>query len=264
MQQLGTRVPLAALAMLLVSATGDSFSPVVTRPRPIAAKIVSLGANQSSNWSGYNQGVLEKGSPFTSVSGTWTVPTATQHVAGRAESSSVWVGVGGGCMEETCLLTDPTLIQAGTEQDVDEAGNASYSAWWEIIPLPSLATSLRVAPGDVMNVAITQTLPEVWKIDIHNRTSGQSFTTTVPYPSAFGTAEWIVETPIVVSTTGAGFAGMPDLSTVLFSEATANGANPNLNSAEALQLVQNGEVIATPSAPSGGDSFRVCTYSSGC
>jgi hypothetical protein len=88
----------------------------------------------------------------------------------------------------------------------------------------------------------------------------------MPYPSTYATAEWILETPTVISTdTGVGLATMPNLSGVHFNNATVNGANPNLVSSEAIQLVATtGEVIATPSAPSGGNSFSVCTYSSSC
>lgn len=57
---------------------------------------------------------------------------------------------------------------------------------------------------------------------------------------------------------------MPNLTPVTITQATANGANPRLDSSEALQLVQNGQVIVTLSAPVGGDSFRVCTYAPSC
>ena len=79
-----------------------------------------LNANQSSNWFGYSQGTLEQGSKlFNSITGDWTVPTATQHTSGQAEASSDWIGIGGGCVDAGCTVTDSTLIQTGTEQDVD-------------------------------------------------------------------------------------------------------------------------------------------------
>src|SRR5258708_21876121 len=59
--------------------------------------------------------------PYTTLfrsSGDWTVPTVTQHRAGKAESSSDWIGIGGGCVDASCKATDDTLIQTGTEQDV--------------------------------------------------------------------------------------------------------------------------------------------------
>src|SRR5437764_6854117 len=90
--------------------------------------------NQSNNWFGYNQGTLEQGgTQFHSISGDWTVPTASQHTAGSDEASSDWIGIGGGCVDANCTVGDETLIQTGTEQDVS-SGKPSYSAWWELIP----------------------------------------------------------------------------------------------------------------------------------
>src|SRR5437868_13189182 len=49
-----------------------------------------------------DQGTLEKGGKlFSSVDGTWTVPTASQHKAGEAEFSASWVGIGGGCVDRS-------------------------------------------------------------------------------------------------------------------------------------------------------------------
>ncbi|MBV8219248.1 MAG: hypothetical protein JO325_12350 [Solirubrobacterales bacterium] len=65
--------------------------------------------NSSSNWFGYGQGTLEQGSKlFNSITGDWTVPTATQHSSGQAEDSSDWIGIGGGCIDAlTHPLTPP-------------------------------------------------------------------------------------------------------------------------------------------------------------
>jgi len=79
-----------------------------------------LAANRSSNWFGYNQGLLQEGGrPINSITARWTVPRARQHHRGQAEQSATWIGVGGGCIDPGCVTTDPTgLIQTGTEQDV--------------------------------------------------------------------------------------------------------------------------------------------------
>jgi hypothetical protein len=232
----------------------------------LAAPHTSFKMTQSNNWSGYNQGALDKGTLFTSVTGTWTVPTATQAKAGEAESSATWVGIGGGCLESSCAVTDETLVQAGTEQDVDASGKASYSAWYELVPVPSTSVSLPVAPGNKITVSISQTLPEVWAISIKNLTTGQSWSTTTPYPSTMGSAEWVEETPLAIGTAGVGITAMPNLGSVHFSGATANGAPANLTSAEAMQLVNgSGQVLATPSDPgTGGTSFNDCTYATAC
>src|SRR5262245_22331175 len=89
---------------------------------------LAANTNESTNWFGYNQGSLELGGKqFNAITGDWIVPTATQHTRGQEEDSSDWIGIGGGCVDAGCAVTDNTLIQTGTEQDVDASGRASYS-----------------------------------------------------------------------------------------------------------------------------------------
>ena len=255
---------IAALASLLTPAAGAGGGVISHRP------IVTVGANQSNNWSGYNQGTVEQGSKlFNQISGDWNVPTATQHTAGQAEYSSSWIGIGGGCIDAGCTATDATLIQTGTEQDVSGSGQQSYSAWWEVIPGPSLTISnFRVSPGDQMHADITQivTMSNVWKITLQDVTKGETFTKTVPYSSSRLTAEWIQETPLVFGTNGAGLAALPNLTTNTFSAATANGANAGLKASEEMQLVDsNNRVIALQSAPnSTANGFSLCTWATSC
>jgi len=269
----GLLVPVAAAALSLGAAgwmtPATAAGGAVATDRTVGlvgAAHLTANMTQSNNWSGYNKGLLESGKRFTSISGQWVVPTATAARSGEAESSSSWVGIGGGCLETSCLVTDSTLIQAGTEQDVGADGKASYYAWYELIPAPSLKTPLAVAPGNIVSVTIAQGLPEVWKITIKNVSSGQSWSTTVPYPSTYGSAEWIEETPVTVGGGSAGFAAMPRLTTVHFDAATVNGANANLHGAEAMQLVDgSGKVLATPSAPDAEhDGFNDCSYATAC
>jgi hypothetical protein len=232
-------------------------------------KLTHLGfnTNTSSNWFGYQQGTLEQGVKlFTSVTGNWTVPTATQHTSGQAENSADWIGIGGGCVDANCTVPDETLIQTGTEQDVAANGAASYDAWYEIIPAPELQiTSMTIQPGDQMHASISQALPEVWKVTIQDLTRNESFTTTLPYPSTMDTAEWIEETPLEIGT-NAGFAALPNLTDPAFNSLTVNGANPNLKTSEEIQLTDSsGNVIGTPSAPnSTGNGFSECTWTSTC
>jgi hypothetical protein len=227
----------------------------------------AFNASQSNNWFGYNQGALEPGKgSFTSISGDWTVPTATSHTKGQDESSSDWIGIGGGCMDTSCATFDPTLIQTGTEQDVSSNGTASYSAWYELIPLPSIPINMIVQPGDHMHASVVfgQNVPGLWTITLQDVTRGENFSTTVPYTSTEGSAEWIEETPLVIGT-NAGFAPMPNLSAVPFTLATANGAPANLQASEEIQLIDSsGHVIGTPSAPLSSQSFDDCAWATTC
>ena len=224
--------------------------------------------NQSSNWFGYSQGSLAKGGTlFNAITGDWTVPTVTQHTSGQAESSSDWIGIGGGCVDSGCTVGDNTLIQTGTEQDVDASGAASYSAWWELVPAPSIGISMTVPPGGHMHAAIAELVADsnIWTITLQDVTRGESFTQTVPYPSTHLTAEWIEETPLLIGT-DAGFASLPNLSDPAFTSATVNGQNANLQTSDEIQLIDaNGNVIGTPSAPnSTHDGFSACTWATSC
>jgi hypothetical protein len=226
-------------------------------------------ANQSSNWFGYGQGTLEQGSKlFNSISGDWTVPAATQHTSGQAEASSDWIGIGGGCVDSGCSVTDSTLIQTGTEQDVSASGAPSYSAWYELVPAPSLTiSSMTVQPGDHMHASLSEVVGDanVWNITIQDVTRNESFTTTVPYTSTHATAEWIEETPLLIGT-NAGFAALPNLTNPAFSSGTTNGAPVKLTPSEQMQLIDSsGKVIGAPSAPNAaGSGFNACTWASTC
>jgi hypothetical protein len=229
----------------------------------------AFNTNQSNNWYGYNQGTLEKGNKlFNSVSGDWIVPTATQHTAGQAEYSSTWIGIGGGCVDASCTVTDNTLIQDGTEQDVDSTGKSSYSAWWEVIPGPGLTiTNFNVSPGDHMHSDISEVVPNsnLWKITLQDVTKGETYTTTVPYSSTHATAEWIQETPVVLDPSNPGLAALPKLSTNSFSLSKTNGQNAGLVSGEKMDLVdENGNVIGAPSDPLGTDGFNLCSWATTC
>jgi hypothetical protein len=231
----------------------------------------AVNTNQSSNWSGYNIGAdypqVSTGTTFTSVSGEWTVPTATQRTSGQAEDSASWVGIGGGCVDDSCTVTDNTLIQAGTEQDVSATGQVSYDAWWEIIPETETEISLPVRAGNKISVSIAESTstPGQWSIVIKNLTTHKSFSTTQTYSSSMDTVEWIEETPLEIGTTGSGIAAMPNLTTVHFLNAKYNGAAAGFQTVDEMQLDNNNMIEATPSAPGAKMvAFNDCTWKTSC
>jgi hypothetical protein len=250
---------LLVLSILAPSSSGHSISA-----RPIAV----VAAHQSFNWAGYVQGTLEKNKTFHSIAATWIVPTATPRRPAEAEYSSSWIGIGGGCVDAACSITDPTLIQAGIGHDIDAAGNADYYAWWETIPAPLVRTTLPVRAGDRVVVAIFEgRLPEIWTIVIVNVSTESYFHITLPYSSTHATAEWVIETPVVLTDAGANQVGpMPNLTTVRFDHARANGASAGFISAERMELVDfDLTLIATPSLPDRkGDGFNDCAYTTTC
>jgi hypothetical protein len=256
------RIAWLVLAVLLLSSPPPRADPDRARP------IVVVAANQSFNWAGYVQGSIEKGATFHSISARWIVPKAKQRVRGEAEYSSSWIGIGGGCLDTGCTLFDATLIQAGIGHDIDAAGTPHYYAWWEAIPGPLIQVALVVDAGDVVRVDIAEdTALPVWTITIANLSAGTSFVLTVPYASTHGTAEWVIETPLVISPEGGVSVGpMPDLADVRFDDAMANGTPAGLVEAEQMRLVDfDLSLIAAPSLPdSDADGFNDCTYAKSC
>jgi hypothetical protein len=256
------------LALGAAFASTASASPVTGHLIKVGPKL-SVNTNTSNNWFGYNLGTLGDGDKlFSSITGNWTVPTATQHTSGQAEDSADWIGIGGGCVNTGCSAGDETLIQTGTEQDVSSTGAASYDAWYELIPAPEEEiTSMTVHPGDEMHALITQAVSgsDVWTITLQDLTTGQSYSTTAPYSSTMDTAEWIEETPLEIGTSP-GLAALPNLTEAPFTNATVNGANPDLQPSDAIYLTDSsGNVIGAPSAPnSTGNGFTECAWASSC
>lgn len=205
----------------------------------------AAGTMVSSNWSGY---VATSGS-YTTVSGKWTVPQATDETADLA-ADVTWVGIGG--------VSGSDLIQAGTHNFIQN-GTSTYGAWYELLPASLVEVPLAVHPGDVMAVSITQQSSGQWLISFRNNTSGQSYQTSVSYTSSLSSAEWIEEMP----SSQYGLIPLDDFGTVSFFEGYAikNGAQYSISgaAAEPVTMVTNGEyALATPSAlGSDGSSFTV-------
>jgi len=269
---LGAALLTASVAMGASLASGRTGVSGVASSHGNLLHLVKPGkranASKSNNWFGYNQGSQERGMKFHSIAGDWTVPSARQHTKGQSESSSTWIGIGGGCTDAKCTEGDDTLIQAGTEQDVSASGKPSYSAWWEIIPAPSATiANMKVRPGDHMRASITEAPKgsEIWHITIQDLTRHETFNKTVPYTSTYATAEWIEETPIVIGT-NAGLADLPRLSRTTFDRAKVNGASAQLRAAERILLTTpSGKVIGTPSAPNPHrNAFALCAWATTC
>jgi peptidase A4-like protein len=225
-------------------AVSESHAVRVAIPGPAGMRATSVAQPwDSRNWSGY---AIPSGN-FTSVSGSWTVPTVNPPNRLRARQfSSTWVGIDG--------YSDGDLIQAGTEQDW-LGGAASYEAWWEILPADETRLTLAIHPGDVMDVTITQGSPD-WTITVADASTGQSDSVQKPYSGPQSSAEWIQEAPTV----GNHIAALANDGTVDFTNLTVNGTNPDLTIAESGVMAKKGGrvILSTPSDPStAGNAFAV-------
>jgi len=160
------------------------------------ASAASTGVQQASsgNWSGYVAGVSSTASAtrFKSVSGSWIAPTATctSSVGGASPGaySAFWVGLGGAGQTEA-------LEQAGTEANCSASGQASYYAWYELVPAAPVRIDLAVHPGDHISTRVTVEGTAV-DVSVSNHTTGRSFSKqlTMSNPDV-SSAEWIAEAP---------------------------------------------------------------------
>jgi hypothetical protein len=151
-----------------------------------AAPAAMAGTTKSTNWAGY--AIHRPGVSFRDVSANWVQP-GVSCVNGQPSYSAVWVGLGG---------YDPTsgaLEQTGTEVDCNAAGGVRSTAWYELVPAPSKAISLPVAPGDAMRATVTVSGHQV-VFDLANLTQHRRFHKTLYAPAIdVSSAEWIVEAP---------------------------------------------------------------------
>jgi hypothetical protein len=144
------------------------------------------------------------------------------------------------------------LLQAGTEQDVLSNGTASYYAWHEVYPRPSVVVAY-ISPGDSITITISQVpaSASAWRILIV-RNSGTILNLTVNLRANLATeatAEFIVERPSILPRNQ--LARLANFGTVKFSGCNTNqGALASLTSAYMVIMTSNatssGAYLAQP------------------
>jgi len=180
--------------------------PSAVQPLPIWHTV------SSTNWSGYAAETnlnAPAANAVTRVSGSWTVPTVTGNTNAY---SSVWVGIDG--------YSSSSVEQLGTEQDTSKSGAATYYAWWEMYPNPSIKiSSLTISPGDTISASVTYS-SGAFTLQLTDNTTGKSFSTTQSATAQRSSAEWIVEAP-------SSFSGVLPLAN--FGTANISGAQATIS-----------------------------------
>ena len=174
----------------------------------------------SGNWSGYVAGSSSSsssGTRFKSVAGSWVAPNANCTSTGSGSGySAFWVGLGGAGQTQA-------LEQAGTEANCAANGQASYYAWYELVPSAPVRVNLSVHPGDHISTRVTVQGPSV-NVSLSNQTTGQSFSKqlTMSNPDV-SSAEWIAEAPSSCDGSASSCTPLPltNFGTVNFTSASA-------------------------------------------
>ncbi|HEX4103988.1 MAG TPA: G1 family glutamic endopeptidase [Candidatus Paceibacterota bacterium] len=239
---------------IIVTQTGAQPQAQVVETEPSQGQAppalnVPASSDTSYNWAGYVTTAGQTGKQFTSVSGTWTIPTVA--AATSTEADTAWVGIGG--------VTTQDLIQAGTQAVTSPNGTVSYQAWYETLPQTTSPLNINVNPGDSVSVTVAETSAAQWLVSFRDNTTGQNTSENLTYNSTLSSAEWIEEMPL----NGNSFVPLDNFGTISFSNATTveNGNTVTISgsAAQPLTMVTNADqTLAAPSAlGSDGQSFSV-------
>jgi uncharacterized repeat protein (TIGR02543 family) len=217
-----------------------------------------LAIQASDNWTGY----VDTGGTFSAVSGNWVVPAVT---CTETAYSSEWVGIDGS--------GDSTVEQDGTSADCDGTTPA-YDAWYEMFGDPSVnsgyevelsPTSYPVAPGNVMTGSVSYA-SGIWTLAIADATAGWSYSIPIATPSpppSQSSAEWIMETPGICSTTCT-LEPLSDFGSTTFSNAsvTSNGTVGTIsaNSFSASATVNGSDLLMIPGQLNDNGTSFVITW----
>jgi hypothetical protein len=168
---------------------------------------------QSTNWSGY--AVTGSNGAFSSVSSSWTEPTATCSSSRRSSDqyAAFWVGLDG--------YSSDSVEQTGTDSDCD-GRTPDYYGWYEMYPADPVYFSNTVEPGDHISASVTFSGTETYKLVLTDSTQGWTQTITKNESGLDrSSAEVITEAP----SSDTGVLPLADFGTVNYTASDANGTS---------------------------------------
>ena len=231
-------------ALIRVATLAFAASTVIAPAVPAAASAAQGTAFKPLHWNinGYNWGgYAATGSGFTSVSASWTEPTASCNSSN--DLYAPWVGIDG--------YGTSTVEQTGVASSCSSSsGNATDQAWYEMYPANPVylsTSSYPVSAGNVITASVTYAGSSKYTLKLTNSSRGWTYTITKTLSSAKReSAEVIIESP-----TG----DYPNFGTLNFTSATVNGTDLGAFSPVAMDP-SNGVTEAHTSALSaGGTAF---------
>jgi hypothetical protein len=153
---------------------------------PVSQAATSGGQStsvSSSNWAGY--AATGAAGSFTSVSASWTQPTAS--CGAGSQYAAFWVGLDG--------YTSKTVEQIGTEADCT-GPSPRYYAWYEVYPGAGVNVTNPVSPGDKFTGTVTSQGNDAFQLVLKDITQGWTQTINATASGAdLSSAEAIAEAP---------------------------------------------------------------------
>ncbi|KAJ3818450.1 aspergillopepsin-2 heavy chain [Lentinula raphanica] len=206
----------------------------------------------SENWAGvFFESPPSDGDTYSSVSGTFTVPSISGSSDGAA---SAWVGIDG------VTYTD-AILQAGVDFTIED-GSVSFDAWYEWYPDSAYDfTDFDISAGDSITVSVEATSDSEGTITLENTTTGKSVTQTLSAPDSSATiggqnVEWIVED----FEENGSLVTLCDFGTITFTDASASAGSStvDLTDGDVVDISQDDEVLTATTVDS--SSSLTVTY----
>lgn len=148
----------------------------------LEGRLVPAALALSTNWSGY--AIAGGPGSISYVAGSWNVPA----VSNTSGFSATWVGIDG--------FNSRTVEQIGTESDF-VGGQASYYAWYEMYPNPTVQIPQPIQPGDAITASVAYAAGTGFTLTINDSSWSTPFTQTIQSSAPRTSAEWVVESPSV-------------------------------------------------------------------
>jgi hypothetical protein len=184
-------------------------------------------------WGGY----ADTGATYTSVKGSWTVPTL-DCAATRTSAVSPWIGIDG--------WSSDTVEQIGFDQDCTK-GVAGYFPWVEMYPANSIYFTETVDAGDHITASVSVS-GTAFTLTESDTTQGWTKTYHKSGNDQRNSAEAILED------LGANIPPVADFGAVNFTDVTANGTPlASAGTVNSTNIERNTTLLTDNSALTGGD-----------
>jgi Peptidase A4 family len=196
---------------------------------------------ESSNWSGY--AVTGGKGAFSSVSASWTQPTAT--CSSGDQYAAFWVGLDG--------YSSDSVEQTGSDSDCD-GRTPDYYGWYEMYPADPVYYSNTVKPGDSMSASVTFSGTDTYTLVLTDHTQDWTQTQKIN-ESGFdrSSAEVITEAPCC--TNSGGILPLADFHTINYTSSSDNGSSMGTQDPTSIIMVdtRGRQEDSTSSMTSGGN-----------
>jgi len=165
-----------ALTLILVTVVAFVFFGPIKLSH--AASTFTIFSQNYAGWASRN-------GKFTSVTGSWVVPSVK--CTKKNQAVGIWVGIGG-------LTSQQDLEQDGVIIICDTSHHAQYLAFYEILPAEAQILNSPVHPGDHFSASVNLVRKGLFNFQLHDSTQGWSITRQGKKSGAhLASAECIVE-----------------------------------------------------------------------